>query len=144
MADSHIVSALIMKISDLSGERDYHRSQLQRIERDLETVQSAVKVFDPDYDLRTIKTKRKRQKNCFFRSGEGNTLLMDRLRDAGRPITTTELVESAAKVKGYDLEKIDRRAFTASLFTILKRLQARGICEEVGRRDNVIVWQLSA
>lgn len=67
---------------------------------------------------------------------------MDLMRDARSEISTPEIVEAAAKRKGFDLESIDRRAFSASLFTILKRLQGRGIVEEVDRVDNVIRWAL--
>lgn len=143
MAESHVISGLVSKCSELSGELDYHQSKIRQIQRDIEAVRSAIKVFDADYDLRTVKAKQRREKNNFFEHGEGNTLLMDLLRDANSPATTSQLVESAAKIKGYDLTKIDRRAFTASLFTILKRLQTSGIVKEVGRNDNVIIWQLA-
>lgn len=144
MAESHVISGLVSKCSELSGQRDYYQEQINELDRDIATLHGAIKVLDSDYDLRTIKGKQHRQKNSFFKMGEGNRLLMDRLREAGGPVTTTELVEQSAQVKGYDLTQIDRRAFTASLFTILKRLQSNGIVEEVGRKDNVIIWKLAA
>ena len=144
MTESHVISGLVAKCSELAGKLDYHQNQIKQVQQDIVALQSAIKVLDSDYDLRTIKSKQHRQKNSFFKPGEGNTLLLDGLREADGHITTTELVESVAEVKGYNLEKIDRRAFTASLFTIMKRLQSKGIIEEVGRKDNVIIWSLTA
>ena len=144
MAESHVISGLVAKCSELAGKLDYHQNQIKQTQQDIAALQTAIKILDADYDLRTIKSKQHRQKNNFFKVGEGNTLLLDGLREADGRITTTELVEGIAKAKGYDLEKIDRRAFTASLFTIIKRLQAKGIVEEVGRKDNMIIWSLTS
>lgn len=141
MAESHVVSGLVSKCSELTGKLDYHQSQIKQIESDIAALQSAIKVMDSDFDLRTIKGKQHREKNAFFKQGEGNTLLMSLIRENPGPVTTTELVEKAAEIKGYDLAEINRRAFTASLFVILKRLQEKGIVEEVGRKDNVIIWK---
>ena len=144
MTESHVISGLVAKCSELSGKLDYHQNQVKQTQQDITALQAAIKVLDADYDLRRIKRRQYRQKNHFFRPGEGNTLLLDGLREAAGHVTTTDLVEGIARTKGYDLEKIDRRAFTASLFTIIKRLQNKGIVEEVGRKDNVIIWNLTA
>lgn len=98
--------------------------------------------MDANYDLRKIKSKQYRRKDHFFKQGEGNTLLMDLVRDAKPEISTPEIIEAAARRKGFDLESIDKQSFSASLFTILKRLQSKGVVEEVGRVDGVIRWGL--
>ena len=68
---------------------------------------------------------------------------MDVIRNAGRDISTTDIVEETARIKGIDLDSVDRRAFTASLFTVLKRLQAKDVIKEVDRVDSVIVWRMA-
>ena len=52
---------------------------------------------------------------------------MDVIREAKGDISTTGIVEEVARVMGIDLDSIDRKAFTASLFTVLKRLQAKEV-----------------
>ncbi len=142
MPKSHVLSGLIAKHSELSGEIDYHQNQIKQIRADISTVSAAIKVFNPEYDLRTIKPKGVRTKSQIFKHGESSTLLMDVIREADRDISTTDIVAEVAKRKGVDLEEIDRRAFTASLFTVLKRLQSKKIIEEVDRIDGVIEWRM--
>jgi len=142
MAESHVISGLVSKHSELAGEIDYHQNRVKQIRADVEAVATAIKVFDPDYDLRTIKAKPVRAKNQFFKHGESNRLLLDVIREAEGDISTPEIVEEVARVKGIDLPSIDRKAFTATLFTVLKRLQGKKVIEEVGRVDGVIVWRM--
>lgn len=142
MAESHVISGLVAKCSELSGELEYHQNKIKQIGHDVAVLESAIKIIDPDYDLRTIKAKQRRVKNNFFAHGEGNTLLMDLFRESKGRISTSQIIERAAQKKGYDLASIDRKAFTASLFTTIKRLQAKGVVNEVDRVNNVIVWEL--
>jgi len=142
MAESHVISGLVSKHSELAGEIDYHQNKIKQTKSDIDAVATAIKVFDPDYDLRTIKAKPVRAKNQFFKHGESNRLLLDVIREAGGDISTHEIVEEVARIKGIDLDSVDRRAFTASLFTVLKRLQSKGIIKEVDRVEGVIVWRM--
>ncbi len=142
MAESHVISGLVAKRGELDGEIDYHQKLINGISDQLKALDAAIKVFDPEYKLRNIKAKKYHRKNHFFRHGEGNTLLMDLMREAGGEITTPQIVDKAARLKGLSLTDVDRKSFSASLFTILKRLQGKGIVEEVGRVDNVIRWAL--
>ncbi len=142
MAESHVISGLVSKHSELAGEIDYHQSRIKQIRANVEAVGIAIKVFDPDYDLRKIKSKPVGAKNQFFKHGESNRLLLDVIREAKGDISTPEIVEEVAKIKGIDLDSIDRKAFSASLFTVLKRLQAKKVIEEVDRVDSVIVWRM--
>jgi len=143
MAESHVISGLVSKHSELAGEIDYHQSRVKQIRADVEAVATAIKVFDPDYDLRTIKAKPVRAKNQFFKHSESNRLLLDVIREAKGDISTPEIVEGVAKIKGIDLDIIDRKAFTASLFTVLKRIQNKNVIEEADRVDGVIVWRMT-
>lgn len=143
MAESHVVSGLVAKRSELSGEIDYHQNKIRQVKAKLAAVDTAIKVFDPDYNLQTIRTKARRSKNQFFKHGESNTLLMDLIRDAKRDISTADIVDEAARRKGIDLDEIGRRAFSASIFTVLKRLQSKDIIREVDRIDSVIIWRIA-
>ncbi len=143
MAESHVISALVEKRSQLSGSIDYHQKQIKQIKVDMCAIDGAIKVFNPEYDLRGIKSKQHRSKNQFFRHGECSTLLMDIIRDAQDRISTIEVVEEAARIKKLNLVVEEQKAFTASIFTVLKRLQGNEIIKEVDRIGKVIVWQIA-
>lgn len=141
MAESHVLSGLVTKRSELTGEIDYHQNQIKKIKADLAAIDRAIKIFEPGYDLRRVKSKAPRIKNHFFKNGEGNTLLMDVIRDAEESITTQQIVEETARRKGIDMDTADRKALSACVFTIMKRLQKRGYIKEASRENNVIQWE---
>jgi len=52
-----------------------------------------------------------------------------------------------ATLKGIELDAMkdeDLKAFKATLFTIMKRMQKRGIIEEERREGQAIIWRLLA
>ena len=110
----------------------------------MSTMDAAIKVFDPDYNLSKIKKRKTNGKNSFFEPREGNTLLLDIFRETARPISTGDLLDEVIARKGFDREVIDVKALRASLFVILKRLQASGIVKELERDGLVIIWELVA
>lgn len=142
MAESHVMSALVTKRGELSGQIDYHQNEIKKIKADMASMDAAIKVFDPDYDLSKIKKRKTNGKNSFFEPREGNTLLMDIFREVARPISTGDLIDEVIQRKGFDREVIDVKALRASLFVILKRLQKSGVIREVERDGLVIVWGL--
>ena len=142
MAESHVMSALVTKRGELSGQIDYHQNQIKQIKSDMASMDAAIKVFDPDYDLSKIKKRKTNSKNSFFEPREGNTLLMDIFREVSRPISTGDLLNEVISRKGFDTEVIDVKALRSSLFVILKRLQKSNVIEEVNRDGLEIIWNL--
>ena len=67
---------------------------------------------------------------------------MDIFREVDRPISTGDLLDEVIARKGFDREVIDVKALRASVFVILKRLQASGIVKELERDGLVIIWTL--
>ena len=143
MAQSHVMSALVTKRGELAGQIDYHQSEIKQLKVDMDSLDKAIKVFDPDYDLRKIKTRKTNGKNNFFEPREGNTLLMDTFREVDRPISTHELMDEIIQRKSFDIEVIDVKALRASVFVILKRLQQSNIVREKERDGLVIIWELN-
>jgi len=143
MAQSHVLSALIDKRREMAGQIEVRNKEIKGLKADMAVVDQTIKLFDPEFDIRTIKGKVIRKQNAFFARGESTALLLDVMREARQEISTTEIVDEAARRKGYDLETIDRRAFTATLFTILKRLEGRGVVEKVRKRGTLTLWRLA-
>ena len=143
MAQSHVLSALIEKRREMAGQIDVRNKEIKAIKADMAAIDQAIKVFDPEFDIRTIKGKVIRKPNAYFARGESTALLLDVLREAKRPLTTTEIVDEAARRKGYSFESIDRRGFTASLFMVLKRLEGRGVIAQAGKCGATALWKLA-
>lgn len=142
MTDSHVISGLVEKRSELSGQIGYHQKQIKKIKASMTAIDTAVKTFDASYDLKSIKPKRINRKNSFFENREGSTLLMDIFREAKAPMSTHELMDKIIEKKGFDTDSIDVKALKASAFVILKRLQTTNVIKEVERDGLVIIWSL--
>lgn len=143
MAESHVLSGLVSKRCELSGEVNHLKTEIDRVTDEITAIDSAIKVFDPEYDLRTLKAKAKRKKNSFFKHGEANKFVLDVLRNANNPINTTEIAERAATLKGLDLSELDHNALKACILTVLSRLRSNGTIIEAGRDKSLLInWQL--
>ena len=135
MSESHIISALVTKRSELTALIDYHQNILKQIRSDMLAIDTSIKIFQPDYDLRTIKGRRKNKKNEFFERGEGNKMLLDIFRLVDDTITTNEIVDEVIKRKGFNKEGLNLKALKACVFTMLKRLQKKEIIKQLSGKD---------
>jgi hypothetical protein len=119
MAETHVISALVLKRSELLGEIKHYESLVKEHKENLSTIDKTIHLFDSSYDLRTIKSKRV-MRDRYFKNGEAVVLLLDALRELKRAAKTDELTEIIATVKklplGSDYERATfQKAIVASL-----------------------------
>jgi hypothetical protein len=142
MAQSLVVSGLVTKRSELAGRIKALESEIKALAADVKSLDGAIKIIDPSFNLRTIKAKRLFGKNQFFERGEASRFLLDSLRTATGPISTSELTELARQSKG--LPKQEAKALQACLLTTLSRQRIKGVVVEVGRdQAGAVRWQLA-
>jgi len=147
MGESHVITGLVTKHSELMGQIEYHQSQIVQLKRDMDSIGGAIKIVQPEFNLREIKAKTTKRNNRFFKSREASQLILEVFRDSGTDVSTSEVFDRVASLKGIvidELEDKDWKAFKATLFTIMKRMQKRGILEEAGREGQTIIWRLLA
>ena len=56
MADSHVISALVKKRAELRGDIIHYKQLLSSLDKDLQTIDATIKIFDVDYDISSIIT----------------------------------------------------------------------------------------
>lgn len=100
MAESHIVSGLVAKHSELAGLIHFHQTEIERVAADLKHLDATLKLFAPEYDLRSLGVKRVRKNNSSnmggfkrFANRESHTWVLDQLREAAQPLTTGAMAE---------------------------------------------------
>lgn len=145
MAESHLISGLVTKHSELAGEIQAYQQRITELKVDLDKIASAIHVINPEFNLRAIKSKIKKPQNRFFAPREAYKLLLECFRDAGGDINSRDLYANVAKKKGLEFETMDSREvryFKMTLHTTLKRLQESETIKEVDRVGAVIVWRL--
>lgn len=142
MAETHVISALVSKRSELLGEIKYHESLIKEHKENLATIDRTIHIFDNSYDLRTVKAKRV-VRDRYFKNGEAVVLLLDALRELDRPTKTDELVEIIAIFKKLSLESdYERATFQKAIVASLSRAADNGLVERVGRDGLTMIWQI--
>ena len=70
MPKSHIVSGLVAKRAELTGQIEHFQAQIRQLSMDVDHVDATLLLFNPDYDLLNIKPKGIRSMNPWFLKGE--------------------------------------------------------------------------
>ena len=147
MSESHVVSGLVAKRSELSGLLSHHQQAIQQLSISITNIDGAIKLFDPDYDLRTIKTKVPRQANTWFEHGEIGRMLLDAFRTSATPLSTRQIGEIMIGVKGITVDGVqDWDSVLRPILSTCKRLVKKGVIKMIGRVPGVgngaMLWQL--
>ena len=143
MAETHVISALTAKRSELAGLAEFHQKEITRIAEEVSVLDAAIKLFEPSYRINSIKPKRYQRKNAFFKHGEAHRLMLDIIRDATTPISTVAIAEEAQRRKGLVIEDKALPAFKASIGGVLARQKALGLIAETGKDKGVSVWSIA-
>lgn len=131
MAETHIISALTAKRAELAGLVAHHRKEVSRISEEIRMLDASIKLFSPDYRIRSIKPKRYQKKNEFFKNGEARRTILDVLREADKPITTNDIARSVMSSKGIGSES--EKALQASILATLHKQMKSGLVEMTGK-----------
>ena len=118
----HVLSGLISKRTDIKSEIGFLKNKLQEMENILNCLDVSIKVFNPDFDLNTVKDKKYKQNSSYFKQGELHTLVLDILRKSKEPLMTKNIAEEVMKIKGLDIS--DNKLFFSiqhTLYATLKR-----------------------
>jgi len=107
----HALSQLIEKKKRIQGELKHHRERAEQLSELLYGVKIAIKAFDPNFDIKTIKAKRytrtKNKNQSYFKRGETHRLILDTLRVAKEPLTNLEIAIELMKKKNLDYTEKD-------------------------------------
>ena len=142
MAESHVISALIKKRSELSGEIEHYEKLLKECREKLTSIDKTIHIFDDSYDLKTIKSKRV-VKNSYFASGEATKMVLDVLRTADEPLRTDEISDIVASKKSLILEGRDKVNFQKSILYALNTSEKRDLVASVGKDGLSLMWSIA-
>lgn len=140
MAESHVVSGLVAKRSEVSGLISHYQQEIGRLQSDMQHLDATIKLFDPEYDLRTIKTKQVRARNHYFDNGECHRLMLEALRELGGQASTAQIVQRVFARKGFEADA--HHAVHRGLDGALRRAAATGLVVK-GRDESGNVWKLA-
>jgi len=144
MAETHVISALASKRAEVSGEIKHYEKLLKQSKLNLASIDQTIHIFDESYDLRTIRAKRVSIER-YFKNGEAKTIILDVLRTATEPISTSDVSKKIAFDKGIDSgEGFDLERFCKVVLASLSRCESSGLIERIGKDGTSILWQIKA
>ncbi|WP_299785950.1 hypothetical protein [uncultured Marivita sp.] len=119
------VSGLVAKHAELSALRDRYKAEIKKLTVDIDHLDAAIRLFDPNADTYAIKqyvTKHRARK------GSVKRFVLDCLREADEPLTSRQITERWAAERGLVCDD-------ATYATLRKRI---GACIK-GCRDQGLV-----
>jgi hypothetical protein len=86
MAESHAVSGLAAKRSELTGQIAHYQGLIKRLATDVTHLDAAIKILSPDFDLRTVRAKEYRKRSSIFCHGDALVQVLDVMRESDAPV----------------------------------------------------------
>lgn len=125
----HVLSGLISKRADIKSELDFLKSKIVEMENILSCLDVSINVFNPKFDLNSIKDKRYMKKSHLFKHNEAFKLILDVLRKADKPITMFQITAEVMKLKGLNfLDEALLSNIQSTLYTTVNKQ----------KKDNII------
>ena len=143
MAEPHVISALVKKRAELSGDIEHYEQIIRDYKENLSSIDKTIRIFDENYNISTIKTKRT-YRGRYFKNGEAKVATLDILRNSNKPLQTDAIADMIAKDKGMEFETTtDFKNFQKSVSTALKNLRDSGLAQKINEGLPGI-WQIKA
>lgn len=141
MAESHVITALVSKHSELAGQIKHYQQQIEQLKHDLGHVEATIKVFEPEYDLRTVTPKRISGNARIFKARECQVMVLDVLRMAPEPMTTTAIADKVQQSKQAPDEHLKQLRNTVA--TKLRQAQKAGQIQKSGNEGLNALWAIA-
>ncbi|MFZ6800380.1 hypothetical protein [Undibacterium sp. Di24W] len=144
MAESHVISGLVSKRAEVAGQITSYQSEIHRLQSALSHLDGTIKLFAPEFDLRTVKSKRTNARNQYFEHGEAQRMTLDVLREVGRPMCSREIADALMQRKGIKSTAEFVVRIQKNILAVLHRLMANNIVKTIDAHGEpgVMHWEI--
>lgn len=143
MAESHVVSGLLSKREEIAGQITTIQAEIGRLKGGLTHLDNTIKLFSPQYDLRTIKGKRTYTKSKNFERGEAQRMTLDVMREFKKPLCSREIVDELLERKSIEPTSTTIVNLQKNILTILHSLEKRNIIVQVDNAGGSLTWKVA-
>jgi hypothetical protein len=98
-SNRYAVAALRERRASIDGEIKALEAQLRNLNEALCHLDATLSMFDPDYDPKTVRARRRYERQRLFGKGKLSRMILDTLRRAERPLASREVIEAIADEK---------------------------------------------
>jgi hypothetical protein len=123
------VSGLVAKHAELSALRDRYKAEIKKLTVDIDHLDAAIRLFDPNADTYAIKqyvTKHRAQK------GSVKRFVLDCLREATEPLTSRQITEAWAADRGLVCDDATYATLRKRVGACIKGCVNQGLVEDQG------------
>ena len=141
MAETHVVSALVAKRSEVAGMiADLERQAAQQ-RADLVHVDAVLRLYAPELELDGIPCRAVRRRNGWFKPGELIRTVLEILRVAPAPMPTREIAAAVMVERGLDPADIRTGRLIGKLVNNALTRQAGDLVEKIALHRSV-TWRV--
>jgi hypothetical protein len=131
-SNRYAVAALRERRASIDGEIKALEVQLRNLNEALCHLDATLSMFDPDYDPKTVRARRRYERQKLFGKGKLSRMILDTLRRAERPLAYREVIEAIAGEMGYGAKP--PAAIVGNVRAGLRYLAKRGTVAREGDR----------
>jgi hypothetical protein len=143
MTNTHVVSALRRKRSEISGHIHDLEKRIARQRANLTNLDPTIKLFSPGTNPDAIPPKRAYRRTRYFARNELSRLTQDALRTASGPLTSAEIAAAVMQAKEMPPGDAAFKELVADrALTVLRRLAKHGAAVKSGTSRNA-QWALN-
>ena len=143
MKDEHTIAGLLRKRAEIAGKIEHTHAQLNDLIADLDYIDNAIRIIDPDADVSLTKSKPYPPRMGAFK-GEMTRFVLAHLRAATEPATTLEIAYKVMEGRG--LNTNDERAVIVirkRVGACLYKLRRNGVVREVATTGEYKRWEMA-
>ena len=141
MVEPPIISALVKKRAQLAGEIEAAQAKLHQMIFDLEHLDQTLSLFDPTYEIASIKPRGFRPPPDWARRGEMIRLIMHILRKAPGPLTSRDVAMQIMVERALDTtDKKLLRLMGKRVGVALRTLRQKGGVRSEQMPGMYLVW----
>ena len=139
------VAGLVAKHAELMALRDKYRAEIKKLTVDIDHLDAAIRLFDPNADTYAIKeyvTKHRAQK------GSVKRFVLNSLRESAEPLTSRQITEMWVADRGLAADEatysIIRKRIGACIKTCVTQglIEERGVTEDHGEYGPYKLWAI--
>ena len=143
MKNDHVLSGLITKRAELAGQIEMMQRKMRELVATIGHIDAAIRVFDPNAELDDIKPKLPPRFQAF--KGEVSRLVLNALREAGKPLPVSDLTFIVAAGRGINPDdKPFMRVLSRRVGACLRNLRRRKLVMMTRPPGSLGLWQIAS
>lgn len=143
MAEPHVITALSRKRAELSGDIERLQRELSDKIAALEKLDATLLLFDPSYEITSIKPKVFRPPEDWSKRGEMTRIILGVMRKASEPLTSSDIAAQLIVERALDRTDKLQRLMTKRVGVALRGLRDRNIALSEPGPGMSVLWSLA-